>query len=123
LASLISSSSFTISSTTCSTYFERGLLSWTPFTSSVPSKNITFQLLMILLVFTHIKQYVLVLSQYPKNTQGMDLDSNLLIFSSWMCINALQSKIFKWNTSSFLSVHVFYGVFDLRALVGHRFLM
>jgi hypothetical protein len=36
---------------------------------------------MILLVSTHIKRYALVPSQYPKNTQGMDLDSNFLFFS------------------------------------------
>jgi hypothetical protein len=41
--------------------------SWTPLASSVCSRNITSQLLMILLVSTHIKQYALLLSQYPKN--------------------------------------------------------
>jgi hypothetical protein len=50
---------------------------------------------MILLVFTHIKRYALVPSQYPKNTQGMDLDYNLLLFSLGMCANVLQPKTFK----------------------------
>ncbi len=81
LASLTSSSSFTTSSTTtCSTCFEGGLLWWRP-TFSIPFRNTTSQLLMILLVSTHIKRYALVPSQYPKNTQGMDLDSNFLFFS------------------------------------------
>ncbi len=67
LASLTSSSSFTTSSRTCPTCFET-LLSWTPSTFFVPSRNTTSQLLMILLPFTHIKRYALVPSQYPKNT-------------------------------------------------------
>ncbi len=53
-----------------------------------PSMN-TYLLLMILLVSTHIKQYAFVPSWYPKNTQGMDLDSNLVIFSSRTCTKAL----------------------------------
>jgi hypothetical protein len=40
-------------------------------------------------------QYALVLSQYSKNIQGMDLDFNLLIFLSGMCANVLQPKFFK----------------------------
>jgi hypothetical protein len=69
-----------------------GLLSWTSLTYFVLSRNITSQLLMILLVSTHIKRYVLFLSQYPKNTRGMDLDFNLLLFSIGMCANVLQPK-------------------------------
>ncbi len=54
LTSLTSSSSFTTSSITmCFTWVERGLLSWTPLTCFVRSRNITFGLLMILLVFLH----------------------------------------------------------------------
>jgi hypothetical protein len=37
----------------CFTWVERGLLSWTPLTCFVRSRNITFGLLMILLVFLH----------------------------------------------------------------------
>jgi hypothetical protein len=48
----LTSSSFTTSSITCSTCFEGVILSWTPYTSSVPSKNTTSWLLMILL-FLH----------------------------------------------------------------------
>jgi hypothetical protein len=88
----------------CSTCFEGGLLSWTPFTSFVLSNNTTFQLLMILLVFTHIKQYALVPSQYPKNTWGMDLDFNLLLFSLRSCAYVLQLKILKWDIH-----HTFYS--------------
>jgi hypothetical protein len=40
-------------------------------------------------------QYALVPSQYPRNTQGMDLDSNLLLFSSGICANVLQPKTLK----------------------------
>jgi hypothetical protein len=88
----------------CSTCFEGGLLSWTPFTSFVLSNSTTFQLLMILLVFTHIKQYALVPSQYPKNTWSMDLDFNLLLFSLRMCAYVLQLKILKWDIH-----HTFYS--------------
>jgi hypothetical protein len=78
---------------------------------------------MILLVSTHIKQYALVLSQYPKNTQGMDLDSNLFLFSSGMWAYVLQPKILKLVTLGFVLVHASWGVFESRAFVGHRFLM
>ncbi|CAM6008850.1 unnamed protein product [Sphagnum balticum] len=77
-------SSSTSSTTRCSIWFERGLLSRTLSTSSVPSRNTTSRLLMIFLVSRHIKRYGLVPSQYPRNTQGMDLNSNLLLFSSGM---------------------------------------
>ncbi len=64
-----------------------------PLISSIPRRNMTFQLLMILLVSRHIKRYALVPSQYPKNTEGMDLDSNLFLFSLGMHTNVLHQKL------------------------------
>jgi len=105
---------------------KKGLLSRAPSTSFVPSRNTTSRLLMILLVsfwFLLVKQYALVPSQYPRNTQSMALDSNLLLFSSGMCANVLQPKTLKWDISDFVLVHASCGVFESRALVGHQFLM
>jgi hypothetical protein len=75
------------------------------------------------LSFNHIKRYVFVPSWYPKNTQGMDLDSNLVLFSLGTCAKALQPKILKWDISGFLPLHVSWGVLESKALVGHWFLM
>jgi hypothetical protein len=71
----------------------------------------------------HIKRYVLEPSQYPKNTQGMDLDFNLVLFLSRACVKALQPKILKWYALGFLPLHASWGVLEPRALVGHWFLM
>jgi hypothetical protein len=50
------------------------------------------ELLMVLLVSTHIKWHVLVPSQYLKNTKGIDLDSNLFLFASGMCAYCFTTK-------------------------------
>ncbi len=51
----------------------------------------------------------------------MDFDSNLLLLSSRMCAYVLQPKTLKWDTLSFILVHTFCGVFELKAWLGINF--
>ncbi len=105
--------------TTFSTFLE-----WnTPPFFFNPSMNTTSLFLMILLVF-YTNQVIcfraFIISQ---NTQGMDLDSNLVLFSSRTCAKALQPKTLKWDTSGFMPLHAYWRVLESIAFVGHQFFM